>query len=368
MIQILIDSEFRIIAGHGRVLAAKKIGMEEVPCLFIEHLSEEQKKAYIIADNKLALDASWDMEILKSELLDLKELNFDINLTGFDLDNLDFGFDFDGNDVNNEAYEDDFNLSKELPKEPKSKFGEVYQLGNHRLMCGDATKQEDILKLVDGKKIDLFITDPPYNVNYQGRTKNKLKIQNDKMKSDDFVLFLQNAFLNADRIMKPGTSFYIWFASKETLNVYNACKNIGKNSNENWEIKQQIIWFKNKFVIGRQDYQWIHEPCIYGWKNGEAHYFTDDRTQTTVLEYDKLQRNEDHPTMKPVKLIAKLIENSSKSNNNVLDLFGGSGTTLIACEQLNRKCFMMELDPRYVDVIIKRWEDLTNKKAVKIIE
>jgi site-specific DNA-methyltransferase (adenine-specific) len=349
---VLIDEGFGIIAGHGRVLAAQKMGISEVPCLFVEDLTETQKRAYIIADNKLALDADWNFDVLKIELETLKDLNFDITLTGFS----DFNFDLDSGEKK-EIIDDDF--EEELPEEPKSKLGEIYELGQHRLMCGDATNTGDVQKLMNKEIADLIVTDPPYNINYEGRTKEKLKIQNDNMNSKEFMLFLTDAFGNADKYLKNGGAFYIWFASKETSNFYNACENV------NWEIRQQLIWVKNRMCFGRQDYQWIHEPCIYGWKSGDSHYFIDDRTQTTVLEFNKQFVNSEHPTMKPVPLIAKLIENSSKKDEIVLDLFGGSGTTLIASEQLNRRCFMMELDPRYCDVIIKRWEDFTGKKAVK---
>ncbi|MDR2074459.1 MAG: site-specific DNA-methyltransferase [Oscillospiraceae bacterium] len=350
---VLIDAGFGIIAGHGRVLAAQKIGMKEVPCLFIEDLSETQKRAYIIADNKLALDAGWDFDVLKIELEALKDLNFDIELTGFS----DFNFNLDSGEKE-EITDDDF--EEELPEEPKSKLGVIYGLGRHRLMCGDSANPEDAHKLMNGETADLLVTDPPYNVNYEGETKKRMKIQNDNMNSKEFILFLTDAFKNIDGYLKNGGSFYVWFASKETLAVYKACENVS------WEIRQQLIWNKNRMCFGRQDYQWKHEPCIYGWKSGDSHYFIDDRTQTTVLEFDKQFVNAEHPTMKPVPLIAKLVENSSKRDEIVIDLFGGSGTALIACEQLNRGCRMMELDPRYCDVIIKRWENLTGEKAVKI--
>jgi site-specific DNA-methyltransferase (adenine-specific) len=350
---VLVDANFGIIAGHGRVLAAKQIGMKEAPCLFVEDLTEVQKRAYIIADNKLALDAGWDFEKLKIEIEDLKNLNFDINLTGFSLEELDFDY---GGDK--EIQDDDF--EEELPEEPKSKIGEIYELGRHRLMCGDATNPDDVQKLMDGEVADLLVTDPPYNANYIGGTKEKLKIQNDNMDSKEFILFLTDAFKNADKYLKNGGAFYIWFSSGETLNFYNACENVG------WEIRQQLLWIKNAFAFGRKDYHQKYEPCIYGWKSGASHYFVEDRNQSTNFEFNRPLINDIHPTMKPVLLIAKLIENSSRKGEIVLDLFGGSGTSLIACEQLDRRCFMMELDPRYCDVIIKRWEDSTEGKAMKI--
>jgi site-specific DNA-methyltransferase (adenine-specific) len=350
---VLTDQNFGIIAGHGRVLAAQKIGMKEVPCLFIEDLTETQKRAYIIADNKLTLDASWDFDVLKIELEALKDLNFDIELTGFS----DFNFDLDSGEKE-KITDDDF--EEELQEEPKSKLGQIFKLGRHRLMCGDSANPDDVQKLMNGETADLLVTDPPYNVNYEGKTKEKLKIKKDNMGSEEFILFLTNAFKNADDCLKSGGAFYIWYGGNLSLQFYCACKETG------WKIRQQLIWNKNKMCFGRNDYQWKHEPCIYGWKSGDSHYFIDDRIQTTVLEFDKQFTNTEHPTMKPVPLIAKLIENSSKRDEIVMDLFGGSGTTLIACEQLNRKCRMMELDPRYCDVIIKRWENLTGEKAVKI--
>ncbi|MDR1364784.1 MAG: ParB N-terminal domain-containing protein [Oscillospiraceae bacterium] len=374
---VLIDADLGIIAGHCRVLAAKQIGMKEVPCLFVEDLSETQKRAYIIADNKLALDADWDFDILKIELEDLKNLDFDISLTGFD----DFNFGLDSKEITDDDFDSD-EINEILEEEPKSKLDDVYKLGEHLLMCGDSTVANDVSKLMknennipklienadnvsklmdskpkDKETADLLVTDPPYNVDYKGKTKERIKILNDNQTSEEFRSFLISAFKNADKYLKSGGAFYIWFGNKETLSFYQACQEV------DWEIRQQLIWNKNALVLGRQDYQWKHEPCIYGWKSGDSHYFIDDRTQTTILEFDKPLKNEEHPTMKPVLLIAKLIENSSKKDEIVLDLFGGSGTTLIACEQLNRKCRMMELDPRYCDVIIKRWENLTGKKA-----
>jgi site-specific DNA-methyltransferase (adenine-specific) len=348
---VLVDQNLGIIAGHGRVKAAELLGLADVPCLFIEDLTETQKRAYIIADNKLALDAGWDFEKLKIEIEDLKNLDFDINLTGFSLDELDF--------AESETIEDD-DFEEELPEEPKTKLGEIYKLGNHRLMCGDSTNSDDVQKLMNGETANLLVTDPPYNVAYEGKTDDALKIQNDSMSEEKFVEFLTLAFKNADKYLKNGGSFYIWYGANSSLQFFSACEETG------WQTRQQLIWVKNGMCFGRQDYQWIHEPCIYGWKSGGSHYFIDDRTQTTILEFNKQFTNAEHPTMKSISMIAKLIENSSKRDEIVMDIFGGSGTTLIACEQLDRRCFMMELDPRYCDVIINRWENLTGEKAVKI--
>ena len=358
---VLIDSEYGIIAGHGRVLGAKKLGMKEVPCLFVEDLTEAQKRAYIIADNKLALDAGWDDEILKEELKALEEMDFDVSLTGFDLDD----FDFDQQDI---EFDEDQEEEIEVPEEPKSKLGDIYQLGKHRLMCGSSTESDDVYKLTDGEIMDLCVTDPPYNVDYEGSAG---KIENDNMDDSSFYEFLFEFYCNMLNSLKDGGAYYIFHADSEGLNFRKALKDAGGDT------KQTLIWVKNALVLGRQDYQWKHEPCLYGWKKGAGHYFTNDRTQTTVFEdkidLDKLSkdelkdmikdiladklplRNELHPTMKPIKLIARLINNSSKRGENVIDFFGGSGSTLIACEQLNRTSYTMELDPRFVDTIIQRY-------------
>ena len=350
---VLIDSDYGIIAGHGRILGAKKIGMTEVPCLFIEDLTEEQKRAYIIADNKLSEDAGWDMEILKEELTILNDMDFDIELTGFTLNDIDIDFEED------EVLEDDYEV--EVPEEPKSKLGNIYQLGNHRLMCGDSTSIDDVKKLMNDIKADLFITDPPYNVNYEGGTQDKLKILNDNMDNNSFRQFLKDAFYSATEVMKAGAVFYIWHSDSEGYNFRGACYD------NDLQVKQCLIWYKNSLVMGRQDYQWKHEPCLYGWKKGTHNWYA-DRKQTTVLEFDKPTKNDLHPTMKPVDLIGYQVKNSSKENDIVLDLFGGSGSTLIACEQLNRNCYMMELDPKYIDVIIDRWEQFTGEKALLLNE
>lgn len=347
---VLVDGKFNIIAGHGRVLGAKKLGMKEVPCLFIEDLTEEQKRAYIIADNRLAEDAGWDKEMLKIELEELQNLNFDISLTGFEMDDFDFGMD------ETEVIEDEFDET--VPEEPKSKKGEIYKLGKHYLMCGDSTDINDVEKLLNGAKVDLFLTDPPYNVDYQGGT--GLTIQNDNMDEDTFREFLKVSFFNANTVMKEGAVFYIWHADSEGYNFRGACHDIG------WKVRQCLIWCKNTLVMGRQDYHWKHEPCLYGWKEGASHLWASDRRQTTVLEFDRPSVSKEHPTMKPVGLFDYLIKNNTKKDDIVLDLFAGSGTTIIACEQNGRVAYSMELDPRYVDVIIARWEKLTGEQAERV--
>lgn len=351
---LLIDEKDSIIAGHGRLMASKKLGMEEVPCIVLKGLTEAQKKAYIIADNKMALNAGWDEELLKIEIENLKELDFDLELTGFNVDELD---DILGkNEEEVEIVEDDFEV--EVPEEPKSKLGDIYQLGRHRLMCGDSTSVEDVEKLMGGTRVDLLLTDPPYNVAYEGKTKDALTIENDNMDNDNFRDFLRSAFYSADNVMKEGAVFYIWHADSEGYNFRGACFDIG------WKVRQCLIWCKNSMVMGRQDYHWQHEPCLYGWKEGASHLWASDRKQTTILNFDRPSRNAEHPTMKPVPLFDYQIKNNTKKEDVVLDLFGGSGTTLIACEQNGRNAYLMELDPRYVDVIINRWENLTGEKAV----
>lgn len=343
---IIVDENYEILAGHTRYKALKKLGWTSAPVLIKNDLSEEQKKKYRLLDNKLGELADWDLDLLAKEI---DELDFD------DLD-IDWGIDFE----NEEIQEPDV---PEAPEEPKSKLGEIYQLGRHRLMCGDSTDATQVLRLVGGvDKVDLLITDPPYNVDYTGKTKDALKIENDHLEDSDFRQFLVNAFSSADGVMKCGAVFYIWHADGEGYNFHGACRDVG------WKVRQCIIWNKNSMVMGRQDYQWKHEPCLYGWKEGASHLWASDRKQTTILEFDKPNANKEHPTMKPVALFDYQIKNNTKGGDLVLDLFGGSGTTIMACEQNGRNACVMEYDPKYVDVIIKRWEDFTGDKAVKITE
>lgn len=347
-VPIVIDKDKVIVAGHTRYKAAKVLGIEEVPCIIADDLSPEQIKAFRLADNKTAEMALWDDELLKSELDGLLD----------DFDMSDFGFFDEELDEATEPEVEDDNYDPEPPEEPKSKRGDIYKLGRHRLMCGDSTCQTDVEKLCAGRQMDLLITDPPYNVDYTGKTKDALKIENDQMEDESFRQFLRDAFLTADTVMKPGATFYIWHADSEGYNFRGACHDIG------WKVRQCLIWAKNVMVMGRQDYQWKHEPCLYGWKDGAAHNWYSDRTQTTLLEFDRPTRSKEHPTMKPVPLFDYQIKNSSKNGDAVLDLFGGSGTTIVCCEQNGRDAFLMELDPKYVDVIIDRYEKLTGDKAV----
>ncbi len=345
-VPIVIDKNNVIIAGHTRLKAALKMGLNKVPCILADDLDEQQIKAYRLVDNKVAERATWDFDMLEIELNGLKDIQVDMEF---------FGFDF----PEEEIIEDDFNLDEALDSiiEPITKRGDIITLGKHRLMCGDSTEIEDIRKLMNGERADILLTDPPYNVDYQGKTKDELKIINDKMSDDKFRLFLFDAFKCADEVMKEGAAFYIWHADSEGYNFRGACRDVG------WLVRQCLIWNKSSLILGRQDYHWKHEPCLYGWKEGAAHHWTGDRKQTTVLDFDKPTVNAEHPTMKPVKLFAYQINNNTLKNSKVLDVFAGSGTTIIACEQGDRIGYCMELDPKYCDVIVKRWELLTGLTA-----
>lgn len=359
-VPIVVDGDNEIIAGHTRLKAAKKLGMDEVPCIVADDLNDGQIKAFRLADNRVAEFSEWDMELLESELEELEDydLGFEFDDMGMDFADLE-GLEAAAETV--EAEEDDFD-EESMKDDGGIVRGDLFQLGNHRLMCGDSTDIRTVKNLTGGVVMNLLITDPPYNVNYEGGTKDKLKIENDNMSDEEFVAFLSSAFMAADEVMEEGAAFYLWHGGIVAMPLFKACKICG------WEIRQQLIWNKDSMAIGRQDYQWKHEPCFYGWKSGAAHNWYSDRKQTTVLDFDKPARNGEHPTMKPVKLFDYQIRNSSKAGDNVLDLFGGSGTTIIACEQNNRKAFVMEYDPHYVNVIIKRWEELTGKKAKKLNE
>lgn len=337
---LVVDKDNVLIIGHCRLLAAKQLKLREVPVVRMDDLTEEQVKQLRLLDNKLN-ESDWDFDLLADEV---GELDFE----GFDLD---WGFKEleDASVVEDEA--------PEPPEEPVSKLGDIYLLGGHRIMCGDSTNLDDVAKLMDGNLADLLVTDPPYNVDYEGKTG---KIQNDKMSNDNFRQFLIDAFTSANNNMKAGAAFYIWHAGLEGFNFSGACTDVG------WTVRECLIWKKNSMVFGRQDYQWQHEPCLYGWKEGSKHKWNADRKQTTILEFDRPVKSDLHPTMKPVNLIAYQVRNSSEQGDIVLDLFGGSGSTLMACEQLGRTNYSMEYDPRFVDVIVKRWENFTGKKAVKI--
>lgn len=343
---IVVDRDGVIIAGHTRYKAAQKLGLTEVPVVVAGNLTDEQVRAYRLADNKTGELAEWDFSALEEELAGIGELDMSL-----------FGFEPKEMKEPEEITEDDY--EEEPPEVPKARVGDIYQLGRHRLMCGDSTDVQSVQKLCQGQ-VDILLTDPPYGVDYTGKTKDALKIQNDAKTDEALRDMLAGAFSAADAVMKPGAVFYIWHADSKSLVFRLACQMAG------WEVRQVLIWAKNTMVMGRQDYQWKHEPCLYGWKEGAGHLWASDRKQTTILEFDRPTKNKEHPTMKPVKLFDYQIQNNTKGGDVVLDLFGGSGTTIIACEQDGRCARVMELDPRYVDVIIDRWEKLTGERAVKI--
>ena len=351
---LIIDREFNVIAGHGRLEAAKAEGYEEVPCVFIDDMTEAQKKAYILADNRMALDAGWDNDLLKVELEALQGMDFDVSLTGFDDKELASLFETD-----TEGQDDDFDVDAELEKPKFSKAGDVWILGRHRLICGDSTKQDTIDLLMDGKKANLVVTDPPYNVNYEGSAG---KIKNDNMASDKFYEFLFDAFSCMEKAMADDASIYVFHADTEGLNFRRAFNDAG------FYLSGCCIWEKPSLVLGRSPYQWQHEPCLYGWKKTGKHQWYSGRKETTIWHFEKPKKNADHPTMKPIPLLVYPIKNSSMSNSIVLDPFGGSGSTLIACEQTDRICHTCELDEKYCDVIVKRYiEQRGSSEDVKVI-
>lgn len=348
---ILIDPDGGVIAGHGRLQAAIILGLDDVPCITIDGLTEAQRKAYVLADNQLATNAGWDLNLLKIELQDLKSMEFDLSLLGFDGE-------FTSElltEIPEGETEDD--AVPDAPSVPVTVAGDVWLMGNHRLMCGDSTSIDHLEQLCEGRLVDMWITDPPYNVEYVGKTSDALTIQNDNMNDDQFRQFLVDSYSAADAVMKAGAVFYIWHADSEGYNFRGAAHDIG------WQVRQCLIWKKQTLVMGRQDYHWKHEPCLYGWKSGAAHLWSTDRKQTTILEFDRPQRSSVHPTMKPVDLFEYQILNNTKGSDLILDSFAGSGTTLIACEKNRRDARLMELDPKYCDVIVKRWEEYTGKKA-----
>ena len=351
---VIIDRDFNVIAGHGRIRAAKEEGIKEVPCVFADHLTEAQKKAYIIADNRMAMDAGWDEELLRVEIESLQGMDFDPLLTGFDEKELAALFD-DGM----EAKEDDFDVDAELQKPAFSRLGDVWTLGRHRLVCGDSTKAETYTTLMDGVKANLVITDPPYNVNYEGSAG---KIKNDNMAGEKFYEFLLAAFQNMESVMAADASIYVFHADTEGLNFRRAFADAG------FYLSGCCIWKKQSLVLGRSPYQWQHEPVLYGWKKNGRHQWYTGRKETTIWEFDKPKKNGDHPTMKPIPLLAYPIGNSSMANSVVLDPFGGSGSTLIACEQTDRICRTIELDEKFCDVIVNRYiEQVGSADGVSVL-
>lgn len=342
---IVIDSNGVIVIGHCRFEAAKRLKYAEVPCIMVDDLTPEQVDALRIVDNKTN-ESPWDIDLLTEEL------------QGLDLSMFDFEWDFIEDPTESAEITEDEAPEVDKTNDPISKFGQIWKLGRHRLMCGDSTSEENVKALLGGAKADLLLTDPPYGVDYTGKTKDTLKIQNDAKTDEEMIEFLSSAFRAADSVMKPGAVFYIWYAGLKEHAFDKACQLTG------WEVRQILIWAKNTMVMGRQDYQWKHEPCIYGWKGGAGHLWASDRKQTTILEFDRPTANKEHPTMKPIALFDYQIQNNTKGGDIVLDLFGGSGTTIMACEQNGRNACVMEYDPKYVDVIIKRWENFTGEKAV----
>ncbi|MFP5527110.1 DNA modification methylase [Peptococcus simiae] len=382
---IVIDAQGVIIAGHTRLRAAESLGMTEVPCVLADDLTPEQVKAYRLADNRVAELATWEEDLLRDELMDLAAMS-DIDMSAFA---------FSDEELDLMPVEDDGldpEEAEQAARETSVKRGDIYALGSHRLMCGDATDPEDVQKIIGGVHMDLCVTDPPYGIAYEGKTAEALTIDNDDHTSASFIAFLSAAFANIESALKPGGVFYIWHADTKRFEFLEACRSV------DLVIREVLVWVKNVATLGRQDYHWRHEPCLYGWKSGAGHYFIEDRTQTTVedttpdpdrmtledaqkyikklhralnkyatvIEEKKPAASREHPTMKPIPLIARQIKNSSRRGESVFDPFAGSGTTLIACEQCGRQAYVMELDPVYAQVIINRWEDLTGKKAIKI--
>ena len=343
---IILNKDKVIINGHTRVKACKKLGMETVPAIIVDHLTKEQEDALRIADNKTGEIAEWNEDLLRAELKALEAAGFGIEDLGFDNSELEALLE---GDVSVSVGETDPNAAPEVPEVAVSRPGEVYVLGDHRLVCGDSTKAEDVGRVCKEGEADMWLTDPPYNVAYEGS--NGLTIQNDSMEDVKFREFLRTAFGHAEKTLKPGAPFYIFHADSEGYNFRGACHDIGLR------VRQCLVWKKNALVLGRQDYQWIHEPCLYGWKEGGPHPWYADRSQTTVMEFNKPKKNDVHPTMKPVEMLVYLLQNSSKRGDVVLDTFGGSGSTLIACEQTGRVCKTVELDPRYCDAIRRRWAE-----------
>lgn len=373
---IVISKDNYILAGHGAVRAAKEIlGLKEVPyTIFNYNHDEAEAITYMLGDNKSGELSTWDKELLHANLEELDKSNLDVKLTMFQekelielKDELNYL-----EDNNIEITEDEYDINQEVKS--ITNHGDIWQLGHHKLMCGDSCNRTDIDKLMDKKLADMVLTDPPYNIDYENkeshlskyRPNNRVnegkltKIKNDKLDNEDFYQFLLDSYTNMFESLKEGSSIYVFHSDIEGINFRKAFLKVG------FKLSLVCIWVKNHLVLGRQDYHGKHEPIIYGWKPGKSHNWYSDRKQTTVWEYDKPLKNQDHPTMKPLELISYPIINSSRKEDIILDLFGGSGSTLIVCEQLQRKCYMMELEPKYCDVIINRWEEFTGQKAIKI--
>jgi len=353
---VIIGRDYGIIAGHGRVMAAREEGINEVPCVFVDHLTEAQKKAYIIADNRMALDAGWDEEILRVEIESLQAEAFDISLTGFGEDEISDLFGNDKTDVE----DDDYDLTAALEKAAFVEKGDVWVVGRHRLVCGDATSADDVAILMDGKKANLIVTDPPYGVSFKSTS--GLTIKNDSMKDEEFYNFLHKSFENMVAHLESGGSAYVFHADTEGLTFRKAFIDAG------FHLAGVCIWSKNSLVLGRSDYQWQHEPVLYGFLKNGKHRWYSDRKQTTIWNFNKPKRNENHPTSKPLDLLSYPIRNSSQENAIIIDTFGGSGSTLMACEATNRICYTMELDEKYASVILRRYvEDTGDVDGVYVL-
>ena len=354
---VIIDRDYNVIAGHGRILASQEEGIDKVPCVFVDYLTDAQKKAYIIADNRMALDADWDEELLKIEIESLKDENFDLSFTGFDESEL---LDLFGDDSKGKVEDDNFDLSSALEKASFVEKGDVWTIGKHRLMCGDATSKEDVQTLMGDTKGNLILTDPPYGVSF--KSSSGLTIENDSMKNDEFYNFLLSAFKNMADHLEKGGSAYVFHADTEGLNFRKAFVDSG------FHLAGCCIWVKNSLVLGRSDYQWQHEPVLYGFMQNGKHRWYSDRKQTTIWNFDKPKKNSNHPTSKPLDLLSYPISNSTQENAVVIDTFGGSGSTLMACEKMNRICYTMELDEKYASVILRRYvEDTGDMDNVYVI-
>ncbi len=363
---LLITGDGGVLCGHGRLEAAKRLGMPSLPCVLADHMTSEQRAAYILADNRLAEHAKWDKAMVSAELIRLRDAGFAISVTGFGEDDIIL-------DLPREPFEDG-DFDPEPQESERLPSGSLWRMGDHRLLVGDATVAADVERLMAGAAADLLLTDPPYDVDYEGGTSEALKIENDDLEPEAFLTFLKAAFLNARNAMRPGAAFYIWHPDGEpALEFRRALRDV------RLPVRECLVWIKNSLVISRQDYHWQHEPCLagrkpdkifescaYGWRSDAAHEWHSDRKQSTVLEFDRPTKSLEHPTMKPVKLFAYQIGNSTVQGDRVLDLFAGSGTTVIACEELGRRAYVMEKDERYAAVILRRWETMTGRRAEEI--
>ena len=352
---IVVDTDDVIVVGHTRYKAALKLGLAEVPVHVATGLTPAQTRAYCLADNRTAAIATWDDDALVTELLGLKDQGYDLDLTGFDADDLSRLLGTD-----DAAPLGDPEAVPEPPADPVTRPGDLWRLGDHRLVCGDAGDPGCYARLLDGSPADLLLTDPPYNVAYAGKTAAALTIANDDMDAEAYRAFLAECLAAAMAVLKPGGGFYVWHADLHGLPVRLACADAGL------QVRQCLVWAKSAFTLGRQDYHWRHEPCLYGWRDGAAHEWLGDRAQSTVLEFDRPARNGEHPTMKPVALFESLVRNSCPEGGTVLDPFAGSGTALVAAEATGRRAALLELDPRYCDVIVRRWEQFTERAAERV--